>query len=384
MMVPFYVAGKEAPRVVIIGGGYSALAALVTLREHCPDAEIKIVDPRPHHLKITHLHESFRRPLTELSVPYPHLEERFRVRHYQTLIDFDEQTLCEWNRDRGLPIGDERVEFDYLLIAVGALPQALVKNEACLDLEDFMQTAGPELLAPLLAHAGVDSPWITLIGAGATGIQFLFELTHYLRTHDHPCRVRLVDAEAAPLAQFPPKLGRYVESRLSEQGIEFWPRQFFRGQDQGQIELEDLDSGTRRSLPSSATLLFIGKSASRRLATNWFGQVVAEGRALERVFAAGDCARFPAPGSNAQSAQSAVRKGKLVARNILRHSGRVKLLEPYLHRDLGYVVSLGPTDVIGWLGIEQNVVGGLPALAIKEIVEAQYDLLLAGIDTYLL
>jgi len=62
----------------------------------------------------------------------------------------------------------------------------------------------------------------------------------------------------------------------------------------------------------------------------------------------------------------------------------LKILEPYLHRDIGYVVSLGPADAIGWLALENNVVTGLAAYTIKEIVEAQYDLLLAGIDTYLL
>jgi NADH dehydrogenase len=61
----------------------------------------------------------------------------------------------------------------------------------------------------------------------------------------------------------------------------------------------------------------------------------------------------------------------------------VPLLEPYLHRDLGYVVSLGPTDAVGWLALEGNVVGGMPAMLIKEAVEAQYDLLLSGTDTYL-
>jgi NADH:ubiquinone reductase (H+-translocating) len=30
------------------------------------------------------------------------------------------------------------------------------------------------------------------------------------------------------------------------------------------------------------------------------------------------------------------------------------------------------------------VVAGIPALMIKELVEAQYDLLLSGIDTYLI
>jgi NADH dehydrogenase len=83
------------------------------------------------------------------------------------------------------------------------------------------------------------------------------------------------------------------------------------------------------------------------------------------------------------TAQAAVRKGMLSARNILRHSGALRLLEPYLHRDLGYVVSLGPMDAIGWLALEGNVVGGMPAMVIKELVEAQYDLLLTGLDTYL-
>ena len=79
-----------------------------------------------------------------------------------------------------------------------------------------------------------------------------------------------------------------------------------------------------------------------------------------------------------------MRKGKLIARNILRHSGLLKILEPYLHHDIGYVVNLGPTDAVGWLVAEGNIVTGLPALTIKEIVEAQYDLLLMGIDTYVI
>jgi NADH dehydrogenase len=40
-------------------------------------------------------------------------------------------------------------------------------------------------------------------------------------------------------------------------------------------------------------------------------------------------------------------------------------------------------DAIGWLALEGNAVGGVPALIIKELVEAQYDLLLTGLDTYL-
>jgi len=119
------------------------------------------------------------------------------------------------------------------------------------------------------------------------------------------------------------------------------------------------------------------------LSANAFGQVMVERKPLQNIFTSGDCCIYNSSGSNTMTAQSAVRKGKLAARNILRHSGSPGLLEPYWHRDLGYVVSLGPTDAVGWLALEGNVVEGIPAMLIKEVVEAQYDLLLTGIDTYL-
>lgn len=380
MFIPFYVPGKERLRIVIVGGGYSGLAALATLREHRPDAELTLIDPRPHHLKITRLHESFRRPLADFRLPFQRLEQRFGLRHIQAELSLDELQLRQWNADRLLPVGDDLLEFDYLLIAVGAASRSLEKGLRSLDLGDFMENSGPDLLDEHLRNDG----HITVVGSGATGIQFLFEIAHYVRDRKLPCRLRLVDADDAPLKQFNPKLGRYVEARLGDLGIDFVPNHFFREQTDGLVALEQKDSGERLELPSQLALLFVGKSPSFRLGTNWFGQVTSEGKPLDRVFAAGDCSRYRLPGSNTFSAQNAVRKGKLAARNILRHAGPVKLLEPYVHQELGYVVSLGPSDAVGWIGLERNVVGGPPAVVVKELVEAQYDLLLAGVDTYIL
>ena len=135
--------------------------------------------------------------------------------------------------------------------------------------------------------------------------------------------------------------------------------------------------------PSSLSILFLGKKEQNIFTANAFGQIMEDQRILPHIFVAGDCSYYQSLGSNTLTAQSAVRKGKLTARNILRHSGFPGLLEPYLHHDLGYVVSLGSADAVGWLGSEGNLVTGMPALAIKELVEAQYDLLLVGIDTYL-
>ena len=133
------------------------------------------------------------------------------------------------------------------------------------------------------------------------------------------------------------------------------------------------------------TLLFLGNSPGKRLSANTFGQVIINSQPIRNIFVAGDCSDYNSCGSNTMSAQSSVRKGRLAACNILRDSSILKIFEPYLHQDLGYVISLGPKDAVGWLAVEDNVVGGTPALLLKELVESQYDLLLAkGINTYLM
>jgi len=382
MLLPFYVPNGAAPKVVVVGGGYAGLAALVTLREHCRSAEIALIDPQDHHLKITHLHESFRRPMAEFRLPFAMLERRFGIRHLQAALTPDEATLRRWNTDRLLVVGDEMLPFDYLLLANGAEYRGLAKNGQALDLADFGRQPGPELLDRHFGFAGREGRFITVVGGGPTGIQFLFEIAHFVRDRRLPCRLRLVDAGAAPLSEFNPKLGRYVMARMADLGIEHVSGQLFREQGPESVVVERRETGELSELPSALALLFAGKAPGDRLATNWFGQVTVGGEVLERTFAAGDCSRYRMPGSNALSAQTAVRKGKLAARNILRHSGALKVLEPYWHQDLGYVISMGPSDSVGWIGLEGNVVAGLPATVLKEVVEAQYDLLLAGVDTY--
>jgi NADH:ubiquinone reductase (H+-translocating) len=37
---------------------------------------------------------------------------------------------------------------------------------------------------------------------------------------------------------------------------------------------------------------------------------------------------------------------------------------------------------VGWIGSKNNIIRGLPAFIAKEAIEAQYDLLLSGVDSY--
>lgn len=382
--LPFYVPKNKQLKIVIAGGGYAGISAMTSLLRYMPEADITIIDPRSQHVKITHLHETFRFPLEDVLVPFSALERRFGCRHICAELIPQEISLRQWQNDKFITLKDQMLEFDYLLIASGAAAAQMERTENVLVLQDFMTSSGADLLTSHLSTDTVDEQFISVIGGGATGIQFLFEIAHFLHRRKINSRLRLIDSGERVLKQFPIGFSRYTEARMSDQGIDFHPDTLYRGQEGGKILLEEKESGRQFALPSALSFLFLGKKPDNLLAANAFGQVLVDHEPLQNIFAAGDCSSYHSYGSNTMSAQSAVRKGKLAARNILRHSGMLKLLEPYLHHDLGYVISLGPTDAVGWLALEGNVVSGIPALVIKEVVEAQYDLLLTGIDTYLI
>ena len=118
--LPFYIPTEKKLKIVIAGGGYAGITALVTFLRHMPDASITIIDPRSQHIKITHLHETFRYPLQDILLPFSTLEKRFHCRHICAELALEESTLLQWQNDKFMTIQDEIIEFDYLLVATGA------------------------------------------------------------------------------------------------------------------------------------------------------------------------------------------------------------------------------------------------------------------------
>lgn len=384
-LLPFNIAKQQRLKVVIIGGGYAGLAALINLLQFAPDTDITLIDPGTQHLKITHLHETFRYPLTDLLIPFTDIENRFGCRHISTAVNFDQNKLQACQDKKELILEDEILNFDYLIIASGCenRPADPVSANHILSLHDFTTANGSDLLTLFFAQSNSGEQSISVVGGGATGIQFLFEIGQFITRIKSTAELRLIHSGGHVLEQFPEGFGSYAESRMRDMNIAFYPNTYFREQQAGKILLTEKDTNKQFELPSGLSILFLGKKQQNIFTTNAFGQIVVNQEPLQNIFAAGDCSYFQSPGSNTLTAQSAVRKGKLVARNVLRHSGFPGLLEPYLHHELGYVVNLGPSDAVGWLVSEGNLITGIPALTIKELVEAQYDLLLAGIDTYL-
>lgn len=374
-------------RLIIAGGGYAGLAAVIAMKRALPDAAIYLIDPNTHHLKITHLHETFRRPLDEFRIPYRELAKRLDCNHIQAKLEFDKKTLQRWQQHKAIDQEGLQLAFDYLLIATGSKAIPLEKAPNVYDLDDFCNRGANAIFREFIGRVRTADCHISVVGGGASGIQFLFELLEKLRQQrvktGRRYHLRLIDDEARVLNQFPVGFDRYVRKRMAQERIDYIPNTFYVGQEGETIVLKKRETEQAFSLPSQLTLLFLGLQPYPELVqANAYGQVVVAGEALENVFAAGDCSRFMSSGANALSAQVAVHKAKHGVKNILRHAGPFRSLMPYSYQEIGYFVSLGPFDGIGWLGLKLNVVAGLPALMIKEAVEARFDLLLAGLDTY--
>ncbi|MBX3616479.1 NAD(P)/FAD-dependent oxidoreductase [Nitrosomonas sp.] len=384
VFLPFSFTQQKKIKVVIVGGGYAGLAALTNLLQFAPDTDITIIDPRSYHIKMTHLHETFRYPLSDLLVPFETIEKRYGCRHIQASFQIDSEALRICQDNKRLVVNDEMVDFDYLIIASGCESKAIDSAGASniLTLSNFTTVSGSDLLPNRLSDYDQPVPSISVVGGGATGIQFLFEIQQFLLRINKRAKLSLIHSGNHVLEQFPAGFGTYVESRMDDMDIAFYPNIYYCEQQVDQVLLIDKETKAQKMLPSDLAILFLGKKQQHTLSANAFGQILVDQKPLHNIFTAGDCSHYQSLGSNTLTAQSAVRKGKLVARNILRHAGIPGLLEPYLHHELGYVVSLGASDAVGWLVAESNMITGMPALTIKELVEAQYDLLLAGIDTY--
>jgi len=372
----------EPLKLIVIGGGYAGLSALITLRNQAPDAEIILIDPRHNHLIITRLHETVHRPLDTIQIPYSLLAKRFDFIHKQQAIHFDEYQLRAWNSENAIQLGEETLPFDYLLIATGSLPIQSVTESDVYDLNAISQNGFATILEQFIATTDAIDKTINIVGAGPTGIQFAFELAHVLLACHADYQLNLIEGSDKLLTPFPAAIARYVEKRMFEKRISLLKSQFYKGKQGREILLEDSHSGDKSVQISDLTLLLLGKKPELLLHANSSGQVVLDHKVLRHIFTAGDCSYYDDFGSNLMTSQSALRKGKAAANNILREAGMLRFCLPYMHKDIGYLLSLGPDDAVGWIGSKNAIISGLPAFIAKEAIEAQYDLLLSGTDSY--
>jgi NADH:ubiquinone reductase (H+-translocating) len=369
-------------RVIILGGGYAGLSCLLQLRRQQPDLELHLLDSNPCHIKNNHLHQTLDRPLQDYSVPFAALAERLGFTFHQQACRWNSLQLPDWQQSRALPLDGGALSFDLLVLATGAQPLPLPMGDFCYGLGEFRRGMGPELMDAFRERIGDRPAHCTVVGSGPSGIQFLFALHERLSHWRIVNQLQLVTLDRSLVPDLPEGFHQKLLAAMRTRGIRFLPATRFIGQQGTCLRLQPLGTSSPQVIESDLTLLFPGVAPQpTRVKTNPFGQILQDGVCLEHIFATGDCADYAGPGLNSLTAQAAVRKGRLVAANIAALAAN-KQLTPYSYRERGFFLALGPFDGLGWLGWRRNLVSGLTAMAVKELLEAQYDLLLEGLDTY--
>lgn len=368
--------------VVVVGGGYAGLAGLISLAGKVPKSQLHLIDANKEHCKITNLHKTFARPVADFNVPYAQLAERFGFIFHQQRLHIDSNSLKHWQQQKKIPLADGELDFDRLIVSTGAASLIPPRGHHVYGLEHLMAGRGRALIDEWRTRAASERLNISFVGGGATGLQILFELQALLRQQKIDAGLRLLDMNNRTVPFLPEGAHRYIVRKLHREGISYLPETEYQEQTDACIMLKECRSGREYQLDSAATLLFAGvKRQPLSVPTNTFGQIEIEGELLPDIFSAGDCSDYAGNGLNLLTAQAAIRKGKLVAHNIGNLlAGRG--LRPYRYQEKGYLMSLGPIDAIGWIGLRCNLARGFPANVLKEAMESQYDLFLDGVDTY--
>jgi NADH dehydrogenase len=361
-------------RIVVLGGGYAGLACLARLARLLPDAERHLVDPDRWHLRRTLLHEALRKPLADMRADFGPIARRWEFSHHRATVDWSAARLAEWSRTRRVIVGRRELEFDALVVTTG-LPgvRSRISRSRTPPIPLDTLATGPGVNALKRLASAEGRAWV--VGAGASGLQCLFELAA-ARPEGAP--LGLIEAAETILAAEPEGLRRAVHDRLDELDLEVRLGTFYSGFGRGRVRMRGPDGDV--SEPAAGVLLCTGP-AGEKIEADAAGRVLAGGRPLAGVYAAGDCARWQGVPFDAATAQTAVRKGRHVAETIAR-LGAGREPENWDARQLGFFLSLGPRDAVGWIFARSALISGLPATAARDAVEARWDLLLRGLDSF--
>lgn len=339
------------PRVVILGGGFAGLNAAKTLRN--AEVDITVIDRRNFHLFQPLLYQVAMAALNPSDIAYP-IRSVFKNQENVVKVLLGDVTDVDVD-EKVVLVGEDRVEFDYLIAATGATHSYFGHDEwedfapGLKTIEDALTMRAQVLRA--FEHADADPEnaerWLTfvVVGAGPTGVELAGALeeiaVHALgKEFDDvdpaSARVVLVEGTDRVLPPYVPSLSKSARRQLEALGVEVRTNAMVSAIDEDGVTLT---SGER--IEAGTVLWAAGVAASP--VGSLVGEVDPAGRVLVEsdlsvpghpdVFVVGDLAAVPGvPGV----APAAMQMGRHAARVIM--SGQ---RTPFRYRDKGSLATIG-------------------------------------------
>ena len=380
-------AGDATPhRIVVVGGGAGGLELVTRLGNRLGrrgQANVTLVECARTHIWKPLLHGVAAGSIDPEAYEVNYLAQAhwhgFRYRLGE-MVGLDrtrkEVELGATFDDEGREVTPPRsVGYDTLVIAIGSITNdfgtpGVAKFAVPLETLAQAQRFNRRLINACLRAQTQEGPvrpgqlHVAIVGAGATGTELAAELHRTIREVvaygldriDPQRDIHIVLIEAAPriLGGLPERISKATHRLLDELGVEV--RTDARVTE---VTAEGLTLADGSFIASELVVWAAGVKAPQLLAQldgleiNRINQLVVD-QTLQttrdpNVFAIGDCAACPRPGSPAPvppRAQAAHQEASHMVRQIQRRLRGQKLL-PYTYRDFGSLVSLGKWSTVG-------------------------------------
>jgi len=224
------------PHVVIVGGGFGGLQAVVALRR--APVRVTLVDQHNHHLFQPLLYQVATAGLATTDIAVP-LRAVLRNQENATVLLARAKSVDV--AGRRLLLEDGELAYDHLILAVGVQSHWFGKDEwaefapGLKDCQDALDVRRRILLAFEAAERAQDEvarkPLLTfvVIGGGPTGVELagaLVEIArvtmarNFRRFRPESARILLLEGGPRLLGAFPEGLARSAERKLRQMGVE--------------------------------------------------------------------------------------------------------------------------------------------------------------------
>lgn len=376
-------------RIVIVGGGAGGLELATRLGRKLGKsgaARIILVDANLTHIWKPLLHEvaagSLNSSEDELNyvaqAKWNHFE--FQLGRMSGLDRTSKSiTLAPTLDDDGQVLMPERrITYDSLVIAVGSTTNDFGTPgaaEHCIFLDTRAQAERfhRRMLSHYLrAHASENEYGskidIAIVGAGATGVELAAELHHAAkqlvaygldRIRPEDMRITLIEAGPRVLPALPERIARPVHQTLEKLGVTV-----LTGAAVSEVTADGLKTADGNFIPASLKVWAAGIRAPGflkdldGLESNRINQLqvrpTLQTTLDDDVFAFGDCAACPQPGTEGRNvpprAQAAHQQASLLAKS-LRLKISAQPLPEYRYRDYGSLISLSSFSAVGNLSL---------------------------------
>jgi NADH dehydrogenase len=367
------------PHVVVVGGGFGGLQAVLELRR--APVEVTLVDRRNFHLFQPLTYQVATGALSPGEVAYPLRAIFKRNRNVRVVLadvaDFDlEARELHLGSVAGVP-APPTIPYDTLVVSGGSRYSYFGQDDwsehaaEVKSLESALVVRSRLLAAFEAAEVEPDperrAAWLTfvVVGAGPTGVEMAGQIGELARDtlrgdfrsiDPRTARILLVEVADRVLTTFPPSLSAKAERSLQRLGVTVLTGRTVVGIDGESVTIED-GSGAAERVASRTVIWAAGVTASS-LATR-LGELT--GAELDRagrvtvepdltlpghpeVFALGDMVRVRgADGSSLVLpgvAPVAMQQGRYAAK-VVRARLRSKEMQPFRYRDKGNLATIG-------------------------------------------